>query len=161
MVRLPPQQRQHVLRAGVGLGEDRRIGLHEDLRPRQGGGFLGEVGVADGALAGRDVFQCNRQAVDVRFQHVLLERSQAPPQRGDLPDCGREDLLRLDRVAADERVRAAAGQRRQVAHYVVAQLGRRHRVDADVHLALAGHLRANLELRTAAGDLEARLAVGR
>ena len=94
------EQRQHVLRGTVGLGQDRGVGLHQDLRPRQGRRFRREVGVADGAFAGRHVFQRDVQAVDVGVEDVLLERAQSAAQRGDLADRVGQDLLCLDGVAA-------------------------------------------------------------
>src|SRR4051794_25602744 len=71
------EEGEDALGGAVGGGEDGGAGLDEDLGAGELGGFLGEVGVADGALAGGDVFQSDAEGVHVGLEGVLLEGAQA------------------------------------------------------------------------------------
>src|SRR5688572_21602661 len=152
--RRSPQQRQHALRRGVGGGEDGGAGLREDLGAGHRGGFGGEVGVADAALAGRHVLHRHAQAVHVRLQRVLLERAETTAQDRDLLDRLLDDLAGLSRIAADERARATGHQVVEEAGGGVAELAGGDGADPDVDLLVAGDLGAELEQGAAARDRE-------
>ena len=112
-----------------------------------GGGFRGEVGVADVALAGRHVFQRDVQAVDVGRSTSFWNAPSRPRSSATwLIACG-DDLLRLDGVAGDQRVGPAAAEAGEEADDAVAQVGGGDGADADVDLPWADHLRAELESR--------------
>src|SRR5476649_332284 len=74
---LATQQRQHAVRQRVGLGQDRRAGLLQDLAARQVGRFRREVGILNPALRCRQVFAGRLQVRDGRRETVLdrTERS--------------------------------------------------------------------------------------
>src|SRR3954463_9940321 len=65
------EEREDVLGGGVGLGEDGGVGLDQDLGAGHGGGFGGEIGVADGALARGDVLEGDGETVDVGLEDLL------------------------------------------------------------------------------------------
>src|SRR5688572_22215216 len=65
------EQREHVLRHRIRLCQDRRAGLLQDLRARESGSFLGEVGVLNAAARGRKVLGGSRQVGDRGLEAVL------------------------------------------------------------------------------------------
>src|SRR5262245_53241866 len=84
--RLPAEEGQRRLRAGVGLGQDRRRRGGEDLVSGQVRRLLGEIRVPDRALGGAGVFVGDAQRVDRRTDRELLERTEASTKLADLLD---------------------------------------------------------------------------
>src|SRR5262245_52466457 len=120
---LTSQQRQRGLRAGVGLGQDRRRRLAEDLGARQSSRFLSEVGVTDRALGSAGVFERDAKAVDRRADRELLERTEPASQLRDLLDGLVDHFLRGDEVLAVERGRPTAGEAAEITIGAVAKAG--------------------------------------
>ena len=73
--------------------------------PREGGGFLGEVGVADGAFRRGEVLQRVAQRSDVRLERRPLEGPETTAKRGDLGDHLVDDLCGGGRVGVQGRRR--------------------------------------------------------
>ena len=65
------EQREHVLRQGVGLREHRDTSLLQNLVARQRGSFGGEVSVQNPATRSGDVFRHRLQIGDRRSKTVL------------------------------------------------------------------------------------------
>src|SRR5215208_4012835 len=63
---LPLQEGQGELRACVGLGEHGGSGLGENLGPRQVRRLFRKIGIADGAVGGRDVLERHAKTADGR-----------------------------------------------------------------------------------------------
>ena len=70
----------------VGDLQDGGAGLDEDLGPREGGAFLGEVGVADGAFGFGQVADGVLEGGDVGVQGGVLEGAEASAEAGDAGD---------------------------------------------------------------------------
>ena len=98
------EEREHILSRGIRRRQDRGTGLGENLRPREFGSLVREVGIADLRFGRRDVLQTDLKTSHISLERIPLERTETSPKHRDFGDGTLQNITRRTEVTRAQRV---------------------------------------------------------